>query len=122
MFAGSSNRGATTWLFQRVSGLLLVAILLLHFGLIHLTEVDRTSHQVTYRLIEDRLASSFWKTLDLTFLFLAVFHALVGLWIVLGDYVHRAWARTSIFVAVCVLGLVLLILGSTTILSFRPMS
>jgi succinate dehydrogenase / fumarate reductase membrane anchor subunit len=122
MFAGSSNRGATTWLFQRVSGLLLVAILLLHFGLIHLTEVDPKIHQVTYRLIAERLASSFWKTLDLTFLFLAVFHALSGLWMVLGDYVHRAWARTSIFAAVCVLGLVLLILGSVTILSFKPVT
>ncbi len=122
MFTGSSNTGATLWFFQRISGLLLVVILLVHFGLIHGTEVTEVGgkHQVTYQPVAERLASSTWKTIDLVFLFLAVFHGLSGLWMVIGDYVHRAWARTSIFTAVCILGLVLLILGSVTILSFRP--
>ena len=120
MFAGSSNTGAMTWFFQRISGLLLVVILLLHFGLIHGTEVDEELHQVTYKPVAERLASSTWKTIDIAFLFLAVFHGLVGLWIVLGDYIHRAWARNVVFTVVCILGFVLLILGSVTVLSFRP--
>ena len=120
MFAGSSNTGAMSWFFQRISGLLLVIILLVHFGLIHGTEVDEDLHQVTYKPVAERLASTTWKTIDLAFLFLAVFHGLNGLWMVLGDYAHRAWARTSLFTVVCILGFVLLILGSVTILSFKP--
>ncbi len=121
--AGSSNTGAMLWFFQRISGLLLVVILLLHFGLIHGTEVSELGgrHQVTYQPVAERMAGSAWKTIDLAFLFLAVFHGLNGLWMVLGDYVHRAWARTSLFTVVCILGFVLLILGSITVLSFRPM-
>jgi len=120
MFAGSSNTGAMTWFFQRISGLLLVVLLLVHFGLIHTTEVDKDRGQVTYRPVAERLAGSAWKTIDLAFLFLAAFHGLNGVWMVLGDYVHRPWARTTLFTLVCILGFVLLILGSVTILSFRP--
>jgi len=122
MSAGSSNTGAMSWFFQRISGLLLVVLLLLHFGLIHNYEIDRELGQVTYEPIAERLATPFWKVLDLSFLFLAVFHALNGLWMVLGDYVHRAWARTSLFTVVCALGFVLLILGSVAILSFQPVT
>lgn len=122
MFAGSSNTGAMSWFFQRISGLLLVVLLLLHFGLIHGTEVDEELHQVTYKPVAERLASSAWKTLDLAFLFLAVFHGLNGLWMVLGDYVQRAWARNTLFTFVCILGFILLILGSVTILSFKPVA
>ena len=122
MFAGSSNTGATLWFFQRISGLLLVVLLLLHFGLIHGTEVDEELHQVTYKPVAERLASSTWKTIDLAFLFLAVFHGLSGVWMVLGDYVHRTWARNLLFTVVCILGFVLLILGSVTLLSFKPIT
>jgi succinate dehydrogenase / fumarate reductase membrane anchor subunit len=122
MFAGSSNTGAMSWYFQRISGLLLAVLLLFHFALIHGTEVDPELHQVTYKPVAERLASSAWKTMDLAFLVLALFHGLNGIWMVLGDYVHRAWARNTLFTLVCILGFILLILGSVTILSFRPVT
>lgn len=119
MFTGSSNTGAMTWFFQRISGLLLVVLLLLHFGLIHTTEVDPKLHQVTYKPVAERLSGSLWKTIDIAFLILAIFHGLNGVWMVLGDYFHRAWVRTTLFTMVCILGFVLLVLGTVTILSFR---
>ncbi len=118
MYKGSSNSGDMIWFFQRITGLFLVILLLLHFLLIHLTNVDHETHMVTFDLVAKRLASPFWKTLDLVFLSMAVFHGLNGAWMVIADYIHQAWARITLFTITCTLGVILLALGVLTIVTF----
>ena len=77
---GSKSSGSLSWFIQRVSGLVLVIMLLLHFGLMHYVAVkspDGFSFQkLTFDVVKERLASPYWKAFDITFLILAIYHGL----------------------------------------------
>lgn len=112
---GAPSGGKFFWLFQRLSGFVLLFILLLHFFLIHFTG---NSDHVTFESVKERLVSPYWKTLDISFLFLAMFHGLYGFWMISDDYFRRPWMRTVIFSALCIAGLFLVIFGGITIIRF----
>jgi len=107
--------GKFLWLFQRLSGFILFFILLFHFFLLHFAVPE--GEPLTFSLVMQRLSTPFWKTLDLVFLILALFHGLNGLWTVFGDYFHRSWVKVTLFCLVATGGLVLLVFGALTILT-----
>lgn len=98
------------WLFQRISGVALVVLLLMHFIVMHFFG-DLSFEQVTARI-----AMPLWKVIDLSFLFLALVHGLYGVWIVSGDYLHRAGARMAVFCLLALGGIGLLVIGVVTLL------
>ena len=106
--------GATAWFLQRFSGLVLVVLLLVHFAVLH-----GGDGVVTYEMVEFRLATPAWKTFDLLFLVLGVFHGMNGLLMVIRDYVATGWKRGTLYAAVVAAGLVLLILGCLTVIPFQ---
>ncbi len=65
-FLGSGRSGTFDWFFQRVSGVALAAILGLHFILLHYTGDGK----ITYDAVAPRLASPYYKGLQLLFLVL----------------------------------------------------
>jgi succinate dehydrogenase / fumarate reductase, membrane anchor subunit len=107
--------GGMLWLFQRLSGLVLVGILLTHFFLLHFTV---EGHSLTFDQIYKRLTTHSWKTLDLIFLYLALFHGLNGIWTVIADYINKGWMKISAFCLIILAGLWLSVYGSLTILNF----
>ncbi|MCD6309245.1 MAG: hypothetical protein J7M18_00920 [Candidatus Eremiobacteraeota bacterium] len=115
-YKSSSSGGKLFWFFQRLTGFLLLFILLFHFFLIHFCGTE--THMVTFEDVKARLVSPYWKTLDITFLFLALFHGFYGLWMISDDYFRRPWVRIAIFGVLCTLGLILAIFGSLTIINF----
>lgn len=119
-YYGSSNSGELAWFFQRISGLFLVFLLLLHFFLIHFFNIDHTTNHISYTEVAKRLATPFWKTIDISFLILALFHAINGLKMIIDDYIHNSQIRILIFTGLTLLSLVLLALGLITIIPFRP--
>jgi succinate dehydrogenase / fumarate reductase membrane anchor subunit len=104
--------GAGWWLFQRVSGVALVVLLLLHFTIMHFSGLS-----LDYVSVSAHLASNLWKTVDLCFLILATGHGLYGVWIISGDYLHQPWLRLGIFIACGLAGLVMLTMGVITVVS-----
>jgi succinate dehydrogenase hydrophobic anchor subunit len=106
------SNGSGWWLFQRVSGAALVILLLLHFAIMHFSGMT-----MDFDAVSARLASGLWKTVDITFLLLALGHGLYGFYIVTGDYFHQAWLRVSVFTACAMGGLVLAILGIITVVT-----
>lgn len=106
--------GATAWFLQRLSGLLLIVLLLVHFAVLH--GGDGT---VTYGKVAARLATPAWKTFDLLFLVLGIFHGMNGLLSVIRDYATTGWKRGTLYGAVVATGLVFLVLGCLTVIPFQ---
>jgi succinate dehydrogenase / fumarate reductase membrane anchor subunit len=102
------------WLFQRISGLSLVLLLLLHFIIIHFTG----SGEITYERVSARLNDPFWKVFDLAFVFFALTHGFYGLWIVICDYIKWDWARVVLFFGLIFTGAVLFAFAAITLVPF----
>jgi succinate dehydrogenase / fumarate reductase membrane anchor subunit len=107
--------GAVLWLFQRVSGVYLAAVLFAHVWLLHYL----LREDLTFAAVADRVATPLWKTIDISFLVVALFHGLYGLWIVLEDYIHWGWARIILYSAIAIVAIIALVLGVLTILPFQ---
>ncbi len=116
-----TSGGAVPWLLQRVTGVYLAVVLFAHVWLLHYLIGAKPGYEgeLTFNLIADRLATPLWKTIDISFLVVALFHGLYGLWIVLDDYIHAGWARLTIYSAISLAALVALVLGILTILPFQ---
>lgn len=107
--------GALWWFLHRLSGLYLAVVLFIHVLLLHVLMKE----EITFDAIAERVSTPLWKTINISFLAVALAHGLYGLWIILDDYVHAGWARILIWGAIAVIGLVFVIYGSLTMISFQ---
>ena len=108
-----------SWLFMRISGLLLVILALGHLAQMHLVlGVDNLS----YRVVAERFSTPFWRLYDLGMLVLAISHGFNCLRIQADDYIKRGllWAFTLSLLTI--LGSLLLLIGAYTILTFQPVA
>ena len=95
--AVSTHRGGMwSWLFQRITAVLLIVCLAIHLILTHIFNIG----ELDYVNIGDRLAHAGLIAVDIILLAAGIFHALNGLRMVLMDYWftsrNRAIALTSI--------------------------
>jgi succinate dehydrogenase / fumarate reductase membrane anchor subunit len=107
--------GALFWFLHRLTGLYLALVLFIHVLYLHVLMKE----ELSYGAIAERVASPLWKTLNLSFLVVALLHGLYGLWIILGDYVHRDWIRIFIWSVIAIIGLIFVIFGSLTMITFQ---
>jgi succinate dehydrogenase / fumarate reductase, membrane anchor subunit len=107
-----------TWLFMRISGLLLLVLALGHTLIMHLPGggVDR----INFGFVAARWQSPFWRTWDWMLLSLALVHGINGLRNITLDYVRQPGARFAINMFFYMLGFVLLVLGSIVVFTFDP--
>lgn len=107
------------WIFMRISGVVLLVMVLLHLVIMHLIN---NVEVISYHFVAVRYATPFWRTYDLVMLWLAMIHGLNGLRVVIDDYViSRGWRMIALSV-VFLLGFSFLSLGSLVILTFQPVS
>lgn len=110
---------AWSWIFMRVSGLLLLFLALGHMVLMHLIHnVD----EINYAFVANRYAGWLWRGYDLLMLVLAMIHGTNGTRILIDDYVHpqtARWLSLGLLYVVCGS---LLSLGVYVALWFRPIS
>jgi succinate dehydrogenase / fumarate reductase membrane anchor subunit len=105
------------WLFMRVSGLTLIVMVLIHFAIMH---VINDIQDINFAFVVKRFGTPFWISYDLVMLVLALFHGLNGLRTIIDDYVKsRPW-RVIWLSALYVVGLVFLVVGTVTLVTFRP--
>lgn len=101
------------WSFMRISGLVLVIVVLLHLFIMH---IERDIAEVTGQFVIDRFrANPIWIAVDLTMLFLAWLHGLNGVRIVLTDYMRRGSPRKIVLGAIGVFGVAWLIAGGAVL-------
>ncbi len=107
-----------SWFFMRISGVILVFLVLIHLFIMHIMEsgVER----VSWEFVAARWNNVGWKTFDWVMLFLALLHGANGLRIVIEDYVYSPGKRTFVKGTLYALTTVLMIMGTAVIVMFDP--
>jgi succinate dehydrogenase / fumarate reductase membrane anchor subunit len=114
-----SNFELWSWVFMRVSALLLIFLTLAHFAIMHLFT---PTESVNYAFVVERFSTPFWRTYDLVMLFLGVLHGMNGLRIIADDYVHSRGWRAFWMIVIYTVAFVFLVIGSQVVLSFQPVT
>ena len=114
----SSTAQLWSWFFMRISGIILVFLVLGHFTIVHL--IDEGIDRVDFAFVAGRWASPFWQTWDWTMLFLGLLHGANGLKNIIEEYVRSPGRRATIKATLYVLTFVFLLLGTLVILTFDP--
>ncbi|MFH1143228.1 MAG: succinate dehydrogenase, hydrophobic membrane anchor protein [Candidatus Eisenbacteria bacterium] len=112
---GIRSGGVLPWFFQRLTGLLLAPILLVHLFTMHRYH----EHGLAFENVTRLLANPYWKVLEIVFLVAALYHALVGVHFILQDYIRRPGLRLTAFSLIVLAGVTLLVFGLITVLSVR---
>jgi succinate dehydrogenase hydrophobic anchor subunit len=71
----------------------------------------KTERMINHGDVQARVSSIWWKTYNLLFLVLAIYHGLVGMWDVLNDYNFSPLVRLTLYGSIVTVGLVLLVVG-----------
>ena len=106
-----------SWLFMRVSGLVLLFLALGHLVIMHLIH---NVEEINYLFVANRYAAWGWRFYDLALLVLAMIHGVNGTRVIMDDYVHtQPWRRLAHGVLYTVCGS-LLLLGLYVALFYQP--
>ncbi len=108
-----------SWVFMRISGLVLLLLALGHMALMHLIHnVD----EVNYAFVAARYAGWFWRSYDLLLLVLAMIHGINGARVIIDDYLHHPrWRPVTLGALYLVCG-GLTVLGIYVAMFFQPVS
>ncbi len=95
---------AIVWCVQRITGALLVILLIAHFWVEHFVSENLRRGDLTYDAIRARIMNPAWQAIDIAFLLIALVHGLSGARNIVMDYsrIGRRGARfvTAILCAV----------------------
>lgn len=105
-----------SWLFMRISGLLLLVLAVGHTLIMHV--VDEGVSRVDFGFVASRWASPFWRTWDWMLLVLALIHGINGLRVITLDYVRKPGIRLTINMVFYAIGFTLFVLGSVIVFTF----
>ena len=106
------------WFFMRVSGVILLFLVLIHVYIMHMA--GRGVDRVSFSFVASRWDTVGWKTFDWVMLVLALLHGANGLRIIVNDYVHRPAVRTAVKGTLYTLTAVLMIMGTAVVVTFTP--
>ncbi|MFF2185497.1 succinate dehydrogenase hydrophobic membrane anchor subunit [Streptomyces sp. NPDC058155] len=116
--ATRGNFEMAAWLFMRLSGVVLVVLVIGHL-LIQLV-LDGGVTKIGFAFVAGRWASPFWQAWDLLMLWLAMLHGANGMRTIINDYAERAntrlWLKGLLYTAT----VFTILLGTLVIFTFDP--
>jgi len=80
------SRNALAWYMQRITGALLVPLLIAHFWVEHFMNATLMRGDLSYEVILTRIANPWWQAIDISFLLIALYHGLNGLYSIVLDF------------------------------------
>ena len=119
--SGRSRRGnfeLYAWVFMRVSGVLLVLLVLTHFAIMHV--VDGGISRVNFAFVSGRWSNPFWRVYDFAMLTLALLHGGNGVRVIIDDYARTGARRLTYQVLSAIVMGLTWVMGSMTIFIFTP--
>jgi succinate dehydrogenase / fumarate reductase membrane anchor subunit len=115
---GRTNTELYAWLFMRVSGVLLVILVLGHLFIMNI--LDGGVQRINFGFVAGRWSSPFWQVWDLLMLWLAQLHGTTGLRTVINDYTRRDQTRFWLKMALYTASTLVIALGTLVIFTFDP--
>jgi succinate dehydrogenase / fumarate reductase membrane anchor subunit len=106
------------WLFMRISGIVLVVLVLGH--LLIMNVLDGGVQRINWGFVAGRWASPFWRLWDLLMLWLAELHGTNGLRTVINDYAERPQTRFWLKAILYASAILVVTLGTLVIFTFDP--
>lgn len=106
------------WLFMRLSGIVLVVLVLGH--LIIQLVLDGGVSKIGFAFVAGRWASPFWQVWDLLMLWLAMIHGANGLRTIINDYTRRDGTRVALKGLLYTATTITVALGTLVIFTFDP--
>jgi succinate dehydrogenase / fumarate reductase membrane anchor subunit len=116
--ATRTNFELYSWMFMRLSGLLLIVLVLGHLFI--MLVVGDGIQRINFAFVSGRWSSPFWQTWDLAQLWLAELHGVNGLRTIINDYAERDQTRFWLKMLLYTSALLVLFLGTLVIFSFDP--
>lgn len=113
-----SNFEMYSWLFMRLSGIVLVVLVLGHLLIMNI--LDGGVHRINWGFVAGRWASPFWQMWDLVMLWLAELHGANGLRTIINDYARKDGTRFWLQMLLGASVVLTLGLGSFVIFTFDP--
>jgi succinate dehydrogenase / fumarate reductase membrane anchor subunit len=111
-----SNFELYGWLFMRISGLILVFLVLGHLVIMNI--LDGGVQRINFAFVAGRWASPFWQVWDLSMLWLALTHGGNGMRTIINDYAERDQTRFWLKMLLYVSTTFIIVLGTLVIFTF----
>jgi succinate dehydrogenase / fumarate reductase membrane anchor subunit len=111
---GSGGAELVIWYLMRLSGLGLFVLVLGHYLILHVLYDPAEQHADW--IAEVRWSSLFWRGYDWLMLMLVLFHAFMGMRIVIGDMTFGR-VRTVLMAGLLVLAVVLFTIGTVVVVT-----
>jgi succinate dehydrogenase / fumarate reductase membrane anchor subunit len=113
-----SNFERYSWIFMRISGLVLVFLVLGHLLIMNI--LDGGVQRINFAFVAGRWSSPFWQTWDLLQLWLAMLHGGNGMRTIISDYAEKPRTRFWLLMLLSVAIVFTLVLGTLVIFTFDP--
>ncbi|MEV4611869.1 succinate dehydrogenase hydrophobic membrane anchor subunit [Kitasatospora sp. NPDC049258] len=113
-----TNFEMLAWLFMRLSGVVLVVLVLGHL-LINIV-LDGGVSKISFAFVAGKWASPFWQFWDLLMLWLAMLHGSNGMRTVINDYAEKDSTRLWLKALLGVTTVFTVLLGTLVIFTFDP--
>ena len=113
-----TNYEMWSWIFMRVSGIVLVFLVLGHLVIMNI--LDGGVQRINFAFVAGRWSSPFWQVWDLLQLWLAMLHGANGLRTIINDYSERDQTRFWLKAALVVATVSTIALGTLVIFTFDP--
>ncbi len=106
-----------SWLFMRVSGIVLLVMAVFHLLLMH---YGIGVENLTFAVVAERWESPWWRLYDFFLLVFALTHGVNGARIVVDDYVRSGGWRLLTKIVLYLAFAVLTVMGAYIIITFDP--
>jgi succinate dehydrogenase / fumarate reductase membrane anchor subunit len=111
-----SNFELYSWLFMRISGIILIFLVLGHLFIMNI--LDGGVQRINFAFVAGRWASPFWQVWDLSMLWLALLHGGNGMRTIINDYAERDQTRFWLKMLLYVSTAFIIVLGTLVIFTF----
>ena len=116
--AQRSNFELYSWLFMRISGIVLVFLVLGHLLIMNI--LDGGVQRINFAFVAGRWSSPFWQVWDLMMLWLAMLHGTNGMRTIINDYAERDQTRFWLKMLLYIAAGFTILLGTLVIFTFDP--
>lgn len=116
--ASRGNTEMFSWLFMRLSGIVLVVLIFGH--LIVNLMVGEGIKAVDFGFVAGKWADPFWQVWDVTMLWLAMIHGTNGVRTIINDYAEKDGTRFWLKMVLYTATVLILVLGTLVVFTFNP--